>query len=166
MTTITFQFIDAMGKRFKLTAEDMEAGDNVYRVDFKENEEAFAVYRYPITLQTMTLDLTGAAVNGCNLAIGDLTAIYPSFAGVDIIVSDSLAPNKLDAKVLGEQIVVNHCESVKSITIFNSAGIAVASAKTSGENSTVIDAKCLPLGIYFVTAYGNNSCQTAKILIK
>ena len=166
MTTISFQFVDAMGKRLNLTAKDMEAGDNVYRVDFKENEEAFAVYRYPITLQTMTLHLTGAAVNGCNLAIGDLTTIHPGFAGVDHIISDSLAPNKLDAKVLGEQIVVNHCESVKSITIFNSAGIAVASAKTSGENSTVIDAKCLPLGIYFVTAYGNNSCQTAKILIK
>lgn len=166
MKTITFQFVDAMGKSFSLTAEDMEAGDNLYRVDFKENEEAFAVYRYPITLQAMTLYLTGAAVNGCKLAIGDMTAIYPGFAGVDPIVSDSLAPNKLDAKVLGEQIVVNHSESVKSITIFNSAGIAVASAKTSGENSTVIDAKCLPLGIYFVTAYGNNSCQTAKILIK
>ncbi|MGN1172636.1 MAG: hypothetical protein ACI4SO_02480, partial [Muribaculaceae bacterium] len=57
--------------------------------------------------------------------------------------------------------------TTNTFQFIDAMGIAVASAKTNGESSTVIDAKCLPLGIYFVTAYGNIFfCKTAKILIK
>lgn len=161
--TITFQFIDAMGQRFNLTAEDASQGDNIYRIDFKDNGQAFDVYRYPVTLQTMTLNLASTANAGSTIAIGELTAIYPGYSSVKNIFADEV--DTLETTIIGEILTINHTDAIQNIAIYNAAGLLLTSTKAEGYQ-TDINIKSYPIGIYIVAATGKNGTKTKKILIK
>ena len=162
--SITFQFVDAMGQRFNLNAQDAAPGDNEYKVEFKENDADFEIYRYPITLQTMTVNLSGTANPGSTIAIGELKSIYHGYSSVTEIFSDN-KDNNLDVTVAGEQIFINHNENVKSLSLYDATGRTVAAVKAEG-TQTVINAKELPVGIYIIAARSTDSVKTAKIFIK
>lgn len=162
--SITFQFVDAMGQRFNLNAQDAAPGDNEYKVEFKENDADFEIYRYPITLQTMTVNLSGTANPGSTIAIGELKSIYHGYSSVTEIFSDN-KDNNLDVTVAGEQIFINHNENVKSLSLYDATGRTVAAVKAEG-TQTVINAKELSVGIYIIAARSTDSVKTAKIFIK
>ena len=169
VTKVTFALTDAQGERLTYTSVPSQGTDRIF-ASFKTPGQEIDFYRYPLTLNTVTIYLKNKAVPSTSLSLGSIEAYYPGY-------SNSISSLKADERcslrtnVDGQMLNIEFDSSSQSpcrLYIYDAAGRVVEASSyncTLGHNVCTIDIKDLPSGIYFVSLRGNNHHDSAKFIL-
>jgi len=166
---VTFNLTDADGGRYNLNGR---IDGDLVTVSFRDGESSIPYYKYPLTLNTMTLYMVNKSIPGARVSLGDVTAYYPGYIdGVGTITTDS--KGILTTSLEGESLLVSYNAAVAGVSrvdVYSATGLcllATSHLSEVGTNNANINVAELPVGIYIVSAHiSDGSVKTAKVIIR
>lgn len=165
-------FVDALGERFSIPSGASQ-GDNTYYFAFKDdNGDIFPLYRYPLTLSGVTVNLNNKSIPSSQIAFGSIDAYYPGYGSGNADISADVCGDNMTLSLVGERLMVKFdapSESEGLLSVYNVMGRRVLSEHVrtqSGTNDVTVDIKELPVGIYLVSLRGEGFERIGKFVVR
>lgn len=171
VTQADFALIDGTGQRITISSPVAE-GRSVIVAPFTEDNEVYAAYRYPLTLNQITFSIVNKAVPGASVAMRSIECYYPGYSPAsvsDIAIdrNDNAISNITVGAAELEMTVASGDNRTATFDITAANGVramSFSSALTPGLNNVRTNIEMLTPGIYIVAMRGTRA--SAKFIIR